>query len=296
MVGDEIAIGHSFDFELEVEELTFKEKLDLCKVLDSYELERSVEDIFVVDVIAFDHNTFVIRITVKSPMTYDEIETYLDDLMKFADDNLDRPLKMSPVSIKWNVGLYGVPSTRIDIKAMTERANRMESLKSLRVDIAQEEKKETEQQYRLEKGAAYIIKEKKAEKGFSVFHDLVTHGVPGLCITRTAPEEIKKKYGLKNTPIVWLSRREGEKIIQPTRLPQLALLIQRFLMDAKDSVVILEGVEYLITHNNFNIILKLLQNIKDDVVSSSSRLLIPIDPNALDARSMALLERDFRMM
>lgn len=50
------------------------------------------------------------------------------------------------------------------------------------------------------------MNEEKPIKSNEIFLDLVTHSVHGLYITRTIPQRIRERYGLKKTPIIWLGK------------------------------------------------------------------------------------------
>ena len=53
----------------------------------------------------------------------------------------------------------------------------------------------------------------------------------------------------------------------------------------------LDGLEYLISNNPTERILKTVYAIKDEVIVSNSTLLVPIDPDVLDLAHLALFER-----
>lgn len=149
----------------------------------------------------------------------------------------------------------------------------------------------------LEKGHSYLVNEEKPVKSNEIFMDLVTHGVQGLYITRRNPGEIREKYGLKKTPILWLSSLKGqEKNIDPTDLLELSHTIKEFVKRTDDGVVILDGLEYLITQNNYKDVLQFIQSLNDSIVVSNSRLLVPLDPSTLDSQQLHLLRREMTVV
>ncbi len=149
----------------------------------------------------------------------------------------------------------------------------------------------------LEKGHSYLVNEEKPVKSNEIFIDLVTHGVQGLYITRRNPEDIREKYGLKKTPILWLSSLKGqEKNIDPTDLLELSHTIKEFVKRTDDGVVILDGLEYLITQNNYKDVLQFIQSLNDSIVVSNSRLLVPLDPSTLDSQQLHLLRREMTVV
>jgi Na+/proline symporter len=105
----------------------------------------------------------------------------------------------------------------------------------------------TQARYRLMPGRIYVI----PEKAYEVFTDQITHGVEGLCITTQEPEELRRRWGFKETPIIKLSNDKGsEKFISPTNLPLLFVTIKSFVESAKNSIVLIDNIEYLVNENS----------------------------------------------
>jgi len=155
---------------------------------------------------------------------------------------------------------------------------------------------ETEPDHWLHPLEGYIIIEKKSTKAFEIFIDLVTHGIPGFVVSREHPEKIRRKYKLVRTPILWLSRSKVENAITPNDLPKLNHIIRNFTEKSAESIILLDGLEYLITQINFDIVVKLLQELKDLVVLNNSRLIIPLHRVALTDREYSILEKEFTIL
>src|SRR2546422_2969274 len=73
----------------------------------------------------------------------------------------------------------------------------------------------------LEKGACYLVKEKKPELSFRLFEMLLGQKTPGLCITRQYPDRVRRERGLTQTRIIWLSHTPGEDFHKPTAIGTL---------------------------------------------------------------------------
>jgi two-component system cell cycle response regulator len=145
----------------------------------------------------------------------------------------------------------------------------------------------------LDRGAGYVVIEAKPSHSFEIFKDLVTHGAQGLCITRTPPKTIVQQYGLEKTPILWLSRVANAKnCVRPSPPENIAMAVEHFISVSRDSVVLLDGLEYLIAHNDFASVLALLHDMNENVSLQDSILLIPLDPRAIEDREFALIRRD----
>lgn len=163
--------------------------------------------------------------------------------------------------------------------------------------IAEKIEKESESKHFLEKGHSYLINEEKPIKSNEIFLDLVMHGAYGLYITRRNPEEIRKKYGLEKTPIIWLTREKTiNNSVDPRNIVELSHTIKEFIKKTDDGVVLLDGIEYLIIQNNFNEILKFIQSLEDAISLSNSRLIIPLDPSTIGQQELHLLKREMLLI
>ncbi|MBU3902599.1 MAG: DUF835 domain-containing protein [Candidatus Thermoplasmatota archaeon] len=143
----------------------------------------------------------------------------------------------------------------------------------------------------LRKGHSYLIKEKKPELSFELLRLLIKNKVESLCITRLHPKWVKRKYKIKAS-ILWLSKKEYDYCTSPTDPGMLVSILEKFIKNTKNGVVFLEGLECLIINNSFPIILKVVEDINENIMESNCRLLLPIDPETLDEKDLALLERN----
>lgn len=139
---------------------------------------------------------------------------------------------------------------------------------------------------------SYLIKEKRPIQAYIYFSREINSGRRGLCITREPPGKIKEKYKLPDVQVIWLSNTYMEQAMQPKNLEKLSMHINNFIAEVKGSFILIDCIEYLISNNNFNIILKFIQNIKDGVVLYKSILLISIDPGAFEPQQISRIEND----
>jgi len=150
--------------------------------------------------------------------------------------------------------------------------------------------------YTVRKGFGYVVKEKKPTRSFEIFVDQVTHEIQGLCVTRQHPGTIRTKWGLEKTPIIWLSNKVGKVYVNPTNIGILSDTIVRFVEKSEESIILIDGVEFLIINNDFEKVLRMIHHISEGVMEHKSRLLISIDPRILEIREMALLERNMEII
>ena len=150
----------------------------------------------------------------------------------------------------------------------------------------------------LERGVSYLFVEKVPEKSYRVFSQHITSGYAGLCLTRTNPRFIREKWGLA-FPVVWLAKNEytDQQVIAPDRLLKISMVIGEFLKAGNRDrrIILLDGVEYLISQNDFNGIMKFLQLVNEYITINNAILILPVYLKSLDSRQIGLLEKEFKV-
>ena len=150
----------------------------------------------------------------------------------------------------------------------------------------------------LKSGSSYLFTDKGVPRAFEVFKKLVSEGKRGLVITRTHPNRVQQLYSL-DCPIMWIAKSSkptgGVMSLEPTRLMKIHSTISDFIKANPGSVVILDGLEYLITENGFAPVMKAIQLTNEEVAMSGSFLLVPIDPRTFETQQLGLLEREFSL-
>ena len=212
------------------------------------------------------------------------------------------PIEAVAVPIKSDGIVTGVVLIFCDTTKRAE-VGEADNLKSRKVDKTRvllepeaEKKLNTTVKFWLNSSDGYIINKKKPRKCFDIFVDLVTHGVPGFVISREHPEKVRRKYNLQKTPMLWLSKSGSETTIDPHDLSKLIYIIEDFTRKSEESVVLLDGVEYLITQTTFDAVMKHMHELKDIVVLHNSCLIIPQHRETLSVKECCLLERDFTIL
>jgi len=149
--------------------------------------------------------------------------------------------------------------------------------------------------YNLQSGYSYIIKEEIPDQAYDIFVDASKNGTPCLCVTREYPEKVKDRWDLKGVPFLWLSMDQEKPYARdPTNLALLYSDIKTFIIENKSCMVLLSGLEYLISQNDFPKVLKLLQHINDKIAVSDSVMLVPVSPLTLPESQLKLLEKEMR--
>ena len=144
----------------------------------------------------------------------------------------------------------------------------------------------------LERSFSYLVEEDRPETSYSLFLNALKKGMKGYCITRNYPAKIRSKFDLKETPVVWLSNVGRDNAIRPKDLEKLSLSLEQFLSQSGGGIVLLDGLEYLITNNNFITVLRLIQSLRDQVAINQSILLMAVNRSTLESHQLNLLERE----
>jgi hypothetical protein len=149
-----------------------------------------------------------------------------------------------------------------------------------------------ESEYLLSQGWTYMVEEGKPDYSFDLFVNLITHGLPGLCISRIHPHMLREKYKLKDAEVYWLSKFSGENTLNPADVGVIVHTIKKFLDEYEEGAVLLHGIGNIITNTSFTVMVKVLDDLCETVMMKNARLIIPMDPQAFDKKERALLIRD----
>lgn len=137
----------------------------------------------------------------------------------------------------------------------------------------------------------YMVKEKKPDKSLQILEKLVSSEVPGLVVTREYPPKIRKKYDLDGTPMVWLSRTGIENALHPEDLPALKRLVEIFTSENNESVIFLDGIEYLIFQTSFETTIDYLNKLREIAYLSNSRMIVPLHADAVSPNQYRALKK-----
>ncbi len=142
----------------------------------------------------------------------------------------------------------------------------------------------------------YLLEESRPGLSYRLFSRLLQEDRAGLVISRRHPARMKEDGALASARYVWLSHAPGEGMHNPTALAGLNRLIDGFLKENGPSVVLLDGLEYLMLHNEFARTLLFVEYLHDLVDQHPAIVLIAINPEAMDARERALLGRNLEVL
>jgi len=148
---------------------------------------------------------------------------------------------------------------------------------------------------KLESGYNYLIEEPQPKRSFEFFKAKVGQGAKGLCISTSYPKKIVEEYGLHGTTVYWLSELEFDnQSLHPRRLDfEVTRAIQNFVKSNPSSVLIIDGVEFLILINGFERVMTFIKKMNDIMSATASTLITSINPSAFSEEKLSIIEREF---
>jgi len=156
---------------------------------------------------------------------------------------------------------------------------------------------ERERKYLLESGTSYLVEAATPDSAYQMYTDQVNDGCIGMVLAREYPERVQRTYGISEGAILWLSYERGKRFArEPTDIPMIYSEMKNFIESNNRAVILLSGLEYLISQNNFLKVLKLLQLLNDNVSMTGSILIIPVVAEALNPQDIKMLERELRVL
>jgi len=163
-------------------------------------------------------------------------------------------------------------------------------------------------------GLSYVIEESKPKRCFELFKRELDNDRMGMAIVRKAPKQISEFKDLGIKKMIWLTKSQksdndhmpigaiglgSDEIdeddydyISPTELPKLFAEISNFLSGNPGGVVLLEGIEYLLSHSGFKSVLSFSQSLNELMVTREANLIMSLNPESLDAKQTSQIKRD----
>ncbi len=234
-------------------------------------------------------------------------------LRKMKEDGLTQGLKVLMFTADTDIGseIFGLQDVVDGYIRKPFKGNELiERIKSISTDeqttdpkgkskfkslFGKKEEKSSNPVYRklnLKSGKAYIVMEKKPQRVYEGFVVEVNEGKSGMVVTSEHPKSIREKWDLEKTPIIWLTSRAGKAYIDPSKLGSITSYISQFIENSKNSLILIDGLEALTLNNEFNQVLKMINQIDDLLVDNNATLLISLNSQVLDQKDLALLQRN----
>jgi hypothetical protein len=143
------------------------------------------------------------------------------------------------------------------------------------------------------RGESYVSD--SLDNSLRIASDLHTRGVSTICIVREDPELVVKKYNLKPEDVILLSSKPVKGFKAVDGLQEIAIAVTKFLK-AGGGVVLMDGLEYLISRFTFNTVYRCLQEKRIEFMEAGAVLLLPFNMETLDNRERSQLLSELKLL
>lgn len=160
----------------------------------------------------------------------------------------------------------------------------------------QETRKEIMKDVKAVPGHCYLIEEERPMYSHVLLSRKMDEGVAGLVITRMNPKRIRDEFKVP-PEILWLTDKDSsqEKTVPPS-LEMLIHVIQEFMASEEKSMIVLDGIQYLVSSTNFEAVLRFLRSLIDEISESNAILAISLSPETMKPQEVSILEREMEVL
>ncbi|MGB9635725.1 MAG: DUF835 domain-containing protein [Thermoplasmata archaeon] len=143
----------------------------------------------------------------------------------------------------------------------------------------------------LESGGSYIVEDENL--AYKLFKDLLDAGFAGLCLTKSNPRKIRKKYNINIDGIYWLtSTLTKEKTLDPQRLEfEMTYILGEFVKNNDKAAIILDAIGLLITANGFEKVIDFVKGVVDMVSVNNGVFIVHVSPIVLSKKEIETLKQ-----
>jgi PAS domain S-box-containing protein len=142
-------------------------------------------------------------------------------------------------------------------------------------------------------GESYLIG--SIQESLKIAFDLTNHRVKGLFIVRENPDSLIKDYNFKQEDIILISGIPIKDFKALNNLQDISITITKFLKNG-GGVVVMGGLEYLISRCGFNPVFMMIQEKRFEFLEAGATLLVPINLATLEAREKGLLTSELKLI
>ena len=180
--------------------------------------------------------------------------------------------------------------TKEEIQSELDKTNI--TLKDIGISIQFEKNKFNQADISLDARKIYLIKQDDENHAHELFINSLNKGFAGLGIVREDPRVIKQKYNIQKTSFIWLTNNKIEGVPCETNINRLYPLISEFVKKSPKSVILLDRLDYILTENKFEDVIKAIHSLKDIASAHQCIIILSVNPVLLDERHLHAIEAE----
>ncbi|HEX9907950.1 MAG TPA: DnaA/Hda family protein, partial [Thermoplasmata archaeon] len=160
----------------------------------------------------------------------------------------------------------------------------------------QETRKEIMKEVKATQGHCYLIEEERPTYSNVLLARMMDEGYRGLVITRMNPKRLRDEFKVE-PEILWLTDKESsqEKTVPPS-LEMIIHVIQEFMNAEGPGMIVLDGIQYLVSNTNFEAALRFLRSLVDEMSESDDIFAISLSPETMKPQELSILEREMEVL
>ena len=142
----------------------------------------------------------------------------------------------------------------------------------------------------LDDGYTYLLSDDDPSDGFEYLKDALAAGRKALFVTRNHPRKIIRKYGLDKASHIWLTKMPGENNLKPDQMGPLKHATEDFLKNAIGGMMMVEGLDYIISLNGYDPVIAFVRFLKDMASVTETIVIISASPSVMKKNELKTLE------
>jgi PAS domain S-box-containing protein len=150
-----------------------------------------------------------------------------------------------------------------------------------------------EKQVQLQRGTSYLTLNKTNQDIYNLFCTLITKESKGLVITRGNIEKYIPLLRQLDIQILTLGDRDDNKFGSINTLTELENTTATFTSSNKNTIVLLDRLDYLIIQHSYPKVLQSLYQINSQISQKNALLLLRLNPDILTSSQIAILQEEF---
>ena len=160
----------------------------------------------------------------------------------------------------------------------------------------QETRKEIMKDVKALPGHCYLVEEERPMYSNVLLGRKMEEGYTGLVITRMNPKRLRDEFKIA-PEILWLTDKESsqERTVPPS-LEMIIHVVQEFVGSTEKGMIVLDGIQYLISSTNFDAVMRFLRSLIDEISETNAVLAISVSPETLKPQEISILEREMEVL
>ena len=186
------------------------------------------------------------------------------------------------------------------VRSTPKRFDREERLPELKPSVAVPEALRRKSEARLKNQGGPVLRQGQAWLEHSIEPDqmfefaqvVIDFAQPVLLISRQSPSKMKATHNIDMQHYRWLSETEHDRTLEPS-LESIRRNIDQFYEQHQQSILILEGIEYLSGIHGEQRVIEMIRSVVDQTRANGNVLMVSSNLEAFTSQHRSRLEREF---